>query len=104
MKEYKDIIESATRRARICLADNRPDTAIQALNNACDMLESLSSSSASPAGSTATKTSAQELADDLAMHASQIQEYADGKGELPHPWYLDDWLIRYRELHKYTSR
>lgn len=37
-------------------------------------------------------------ADDLAMFASQIREFSEGQGTLPHPWRIDDWLSDYRGL------
>lgn len=37
-----------------------------------------------------------ELADDLAMFATQIREHARGEGSLPNPWQIDDWMARYR--------
>lgn len=37
-----------------------------------------------------------ELGDRLAMFATQIKESAEGQGEPPHVFHLDDWLSDYR--------
>jgi hypothetical protein len=43
----------------------------------------------------------EDLADMLAMYATQIRESARGEGDPPHPNRLDDWLIDYR--HRYQA-
>ena len=45
----------------------------------------------------ATDEQAIDLADDLAMLATQIREAGRGEGALPNPWSIDDWLVRYRQ-------
>lgn len=41
----------------------------------------------------------QEVADDLTMLASQLQEALRGEGDMPSPWTFDDWFTRYRDVY-----
>lgn len=45
---------------------------------------------------TPNKETADSLADNLNMFASQIRESLKNESELPHPWVFDDWLNDYR--------
>lgn len=49
---------------------------------------------------TTKKAELKELGEDLAMFISQIIEAADGQGDLPSTWRLDDWMTRYRDFFK----
>jgi hypothetical protein len=50
------------------------------------------------------KKGARELADVLSMHAPQAREAADGEGDLPTYWNMEDWLAEYDSLFREAKR